>query len=345
VIKTFSYRLKDSTSGKHLSRLAAAVNQVWNFCNEAQHHAVRWSKPWVSPTTLCALTAGSGTMLGLHSQTVQAVCQEYVTRRRQHRKRWLRWRGKRSPGWIPFKASGIAVDGDRLTYAGRPFRCWLSRPIEGEIKSGSFSQDARGRWYVNLACECLDPAPTTGTGEVGIDLGLTNLLATSEGEVIEAQRFYRDLEPKLAVAQRARKKRQAKALHAKITNRRKDFLHQLSTRLVNDNCLIAVGNVNAAALAKTRMAKSVLDAGWSMLRTFLSYKAIARKARYVEPNEAFSTQDCSVCGARTGPKGDLSVRAWTCGVCFAFHHRDINSARVILRFGRETLLREESHDL
>lgn len=74
---------------------------------------------------------------------------------------------------------------------------------------------------------------------------------------------------------------------------------------------------------------------------------IARKVRYIEVNEAFSTQTCPLCSARTGPVGlpGLSVREWTCGECFGVHHRDVASAQVILRFGHETLLREESHVL
>src|SRR5690242_14766831 len=81
--------------------------------------------------------------------------------------------------------------------------------------------------------------------------------------------FYRDVEPALAVAQRATKKSRVRALHAKIANRRKDFLHKLSTRLVKEFGHIVFGNVSSSKLAKTRMAKSVLDAGWSSLRTML----------------------------------------------------------------------------
>jgi transposase len=102
-----------------------------------------------------------------------------------------------------------------------------------------------------------------GTKELGIDLGLKDFAAFSDEalENVEAQRFYRDLEPALAVVQRANKKRRAKAIHAKITNRRKDFLHKLSTRIVCEYGFISIGNVSSEKLAKTRMAKSVLDAG------------------------------------------------------------------------------------
>ncbi len=339
MIKSFSFRLKDSTGAKHLDAMARAANTVWNFCNETQRSAMKWGKTWPTGYDFSTLTAGSSKALGLHSQTVQAIGEEYARRRQQHRKRWLRWRGKRSLGWIPFKRSGLRLKGDSISYRGHRFRFWKSREIEGQIKSGSFSQDARGRWSVNLTGEVPDPPPTTGTGQVGIDLGLKDFATCSDGQRFEAERRYRELEDRLGQAQRQGKKRQARTLHAKIKNRRKDFLHKLSTRLVEDNELIVIGNVNAAKLAKTRLAKSVLDAGWSLFRTLLSYKAIAHRVVFAEVNEAYTTRTCSQCGALGGPKGreGLGVREWVCGACGSVHDRDVNAALNILRLGHQSL--------
>src|SRR5690606_38129694 len=94
---------------------------------------------------------------------------------------------------------------------------------------------------------------------VGIDLGLNDLIATSDGVTVSAQRFYRSLEPALAKAQRANKKGRVKAIHARIANRRKDAHHKLSTTLARQCGAIFVGDVNPASLVETRMAKSVLD--------------------------------------------------------------------------------------
>jgi putative transposase len=156
---------------------------------------------------------------------------------------------------------------------------------------------------------------------------------------IEAERFYRDLEPALARAPRARRRNRSRAIHAKIANRRKDFLHKLSTRLVKGNGAIFVGNVNASALAETRLAKSVLDAGWSAFRTMLQYKCDDAGVWFAEVDEAFSTQTCSVCNSRAGPKGrkDLGIRGWQCTVCGAIHDRDVNAAHNILAAGHRRL--------
>ena len=173
---------------------------------------------------------------------------------------------------------------------------------------------------------------------VGIDLGLKDLLTTSAGDKVEAQRFYRDLEPALATAQRTNKKCRTRSIHAKIANRRKDHLHKLSRALVNANAAIFVGNVNASGLAKTRMAKSVLDAGWSTFRTMLLYKCADAGAWFEEVNEAHSTSTCSACHARSGPKGLEGLgREWTCTECGTHHDRDVNAARIILARGHARL--------
>ncbi|WP_328592367.1 transposase [Klebsiella spallanzanii] len=105
-------------------------------------------------------------------------------------------------------------------------------------------------------------------------------------------------------------------MHAKIKNRRKDVLHKYSTALVNSHAAIYVGDVSSSKLAKTKMAKSELDAGWAMLKTQLEYKVIARSVVFEVVNERYSTQACSCCGSISdnSPKGraDLRIREWTC---------------------------------
>jgi putative transposase len=338
---TYRYRIKDATAGRHLLQQARAVNRVWNYCGDVHEAARRYNKRWPSGFDLLKLTSGSGKLLGLHSDTVQAVCKQFANSRDTHGKR-PRWRARKSLGWVPFQAArAIRMVRDGVILLGRRYRVWLSRPIEGDIRCGSFAQDARGRWYLNLQLEVPEDREH-GTGEIGIDLGLKSLAALSTGEKIEAPRLYRRYERALAIAQRAGHKPRVRAIHAKIANRREHFLHGLSTRLVRENQRICVGNVNSLGLARTSLAKSVLDAGWSQLRSQLHYKAVRHGAEYIEVDERLTTQVCSACGVCGGPKGreGLVVREWICAGCGARHDRDINSAINILVSGRNVGLQK-----
>jgi transposase len=341
---TFRYRVKDATSGKRLDAMTRAVNQVWNYCGGIQNDSRRLNRRWPSSFDLIKLTSGSSKELGLHSDTVQAVCKQFAVSR-DKAKRKPRWRvslgAKRSLGWVPFQCDRpLKIEGDAVIFLGKKYRLWLSRPIPADIRSGSFSQDVGGRWFLNLVCR-VDADRPCGAGEVGIDLGLKDLATLSTGEVIGNPRHLRKSASRLARAQRAGRKAQARAINRKIAAQRRHSLHTLSSRLAADNRLIVAGDVNASALVRTKMAKSVLDAGWSTLRQMLSYKtAMRRGAQFVETNERMSTQTCSGCGVVGGPKGlkGLRVRHWECSSCGVSHDRDVNAALNILVSGRNIAL-------
>lgn len=345
--RTLRLRLKDKHAG-FLRAQAREVNFVWNFCNELSFKILQREGRFCSHGELDQYTAGATKAgLTLHSQTVQAVSKELVTRRRQFKKAKLRWRvssgARRSLGWVPVKASALRYKGGQVWYAGWALSLWDSYGLANyTLGTGSFSEDARGRWYLNVSVTLRKPPATRAAQVVGIDPGLKDLVTTSDGRKVAAHQFYRDLEPALAVAQRAGKKQRVKALHAKIAARRKDALHKLSTTLVREYGAIFVGNVNAAGLAKTRMAKSVLDAGWSAFRTMLQYKCDDAGVWFEEVDEAFSTQTCSCCSSRTGPKGvaGLGIREWQCAGCGTVHDRDINAARNILATGLEKVRKD-----
>ena len=345
-VRTLRLRLKDKHSA-FLREQSRAVNFVWNFCNELSVKHFERKRAFMSAFDMHAYTKGAGKELNLHSQTVQAIQEEFVTRRKQFKRVKLRWRvssGKRrSLGWIPVKASALRYKSGQVWYSGQPLSLWDSYGLSNyELGTGSFSEDSRGRWYLNVTVKVKKPAPCEGRESVGIDLGLKDFMALSNGHKVGAHRFYRDLEETLAVAQRANNKQRVKAIHAKIANRRKDALHKLSTALVAEYGAIFVGNVNASGLAKTQMAKSVLDAGWSTFRTMLQYKCDDAGVWFEEVNEAYSTQTCSVCESRTGPKGleGLGIREWTCSSCGAEHDRDVNAAKNVLAVGRGRLAEE-----
>ena len=173
MIITQRFRIKDSTTKKKLQQLASTVNFVWNYCNETSFNAIRNRSKFLSEFDLNNLMSGSAKELPLHSQTFQAIAKEYVTRRKQFKKRKLKWRSyKKSLGWVPFKASGVMIQGSEIVYQKVRYKIWLHRPIIGVIKSGSFNQDSRGNWYVNLQCEIPDVPSKTEGEDLGIDLGL-----------------------------------------------------------------------------------------------------------------------------------------------------------------------------
>jgi len=339
-------RLKDKHAAA-LQAMARDVNFVWNYANDLSFKVWQRERRFLSEFDIDKYTAGATKEgLNLHSTTVQAISKELVTRRVQHKKVKLRWRvsrgSRRSLGWIPFKASALRYRNGQLLFScfDTPLSLWDSYGLSHyKLGAGCFSEDARGRWYINITVKVEKAQRSAGGDAIGIDLGLKDFAATSSGAKVAAEQFYRDQEGALAVAQRAGKKARVRAIHARIANRRKDFLHKLSTRLVTGHGAIFVGNVNAAGLAQTRMAKSVLDAGWSMFRTMLQYKCDDAGVWFEEVNEAYSTQTCSACDARSGPKGlkGLGIREWICPSCGVAHDRDINSARNILARGHARL--------
>lgn len=336
MILVYRYRVKSLTG--LLNKQSRAVNFVWNFCNDRQKDALRFGRRWHTGFDLNKLTAGSSKELGLHSGTVNAVCEQYAKSRSQKKRPYLRYRGKKSLGWVPLKGRELKREGDAFRFAGNTFRVFNSRALAaGKIKDGTnFSRDNRGHWFLNIVMDVDAAAPDARAPVkgVGIDLGLKDFATLSTGEKIEAQHIYRGAEQALAAAQRANKKNRVKAIHAQIAHRRADFHHQLSTRIVREFDYIAVGNVCAAGLAKTSMAKSVLDAGWSSFRTQLAYKAVKHGAWFEEVNESYTTQTCSDCGSLpdSRPRGiaGLGIRSWICSGCGGVHDRDVNAAKNIL---------------
>jgi IS605 OrfB family transposase len=336
--KTLKLRIKDKHAA-WLRGLAREVNTVFNFCNEVSMKASNpySGKPkWLSGYDLQKLVSGSTKgedALSIPSQTLQQVCEEYATRRKQFKKHRLNWRvsnpksSRYSLGWLPFKKGAVVYKAGQVRYAGKLLSLWDSYGLDKyELRAGSFSEDSRGRWYLNV-CVQVEVAPSNGTASVGIDLGLKECAVVSDGQRLEG-RWFRSAQEQLAKAQRANKKRRVKSIHAKIKNKRKDEQHKFSTSIVQQNGAVFVGNVSSKKLVKTKMAKSTLDAGWSMFKTMLEYKSRQAGVVFEEVNEAWSTQTCSCCGSVEGPKGraELDVREWTCQSCGTHHDRDINAA-------------------
>ncbi|HEX9138439.1 MAG TPA: transposase [Steroidobacteraceae bacterium] len=339
-------RLKVKPEGRAwLNAAAIEVNQVWNYANEISGKAARpfaGTAKWLSAFDLNKLTAGATEEFELiGSATIQRVNAEFAAKRNQAGKPRLRWRvsrgAKRSLGWVPFKVEQLKLKGKCIRFSGKAFRVFEQERLLGvRWKCGCFAQDAVRDWWLCVPMEyavAQIPAPKES---VGIDLGLKSTAATSDGLKLKAGRFYRGIEQKIARAQRRGHKAQAKRLHRCAARRRQDALHKFSCQIVKEYQSIVIGDVSSLKLAKTRMAKSALDAGWGMLKTQLQYKGqqAGRKVQIV--NERNTTRACSSCRALTGPTGLdlLVVRTWTCTECGVTHDRDVNAARNILFAGR-----------
>jgi putative transposase len=217
-----------------------------------------------------------------------------------------------------------------------------SRTLPAAPTSVTVIKDAAGRFFASFVIDT-DPAadearmPETDR-TIGIDLGLTHFAVLSDGTKIDSPRFLRRAEKKLKQAQRELSRKQkgsknrAKArlkaarAHVTVADARREFHHQLSTKLISENQGIAVEDLSVAGLARTKLAKSVHDAGWSSFVNMLEYKA-ARYGRTLVKIGRFTptSQTCSTCGAVDGPK-PLGVREWTCTACGTVHDRDTNAA-------------------
>lgn len=346
-MKTLKLRMKDKHC-KMLDQLASEVNFVWNYVNDLSFNHLKRKGEFLSAYDIAKYTKGASKECNLHSQTIQAVTEEFVTRRKQFKKAKLKWRvsnkksARRSLGWIPFKKVAVKYADGYVQYGKHQFKLWDSYGLSKySVKTGSFVEDSRGRWYVCLVVDSPKAEKCTSTKAIGIDLGLKDVAACSDGTVISNPKFYRKYEQKLGIAQRARRKKRVRALHAKIANCRKDHLHKASRQLVKENALIVVGDLSAKKLVKTTMAKSVLDTGFAALKTMLKYKCENAGVLFEEVNEAYTTQTCSCCGEipSSSPKGraGLGIREWECVNCGTAHDRDKNSALNILALGHKRL--------
>jgi IS605 OrfB family transposase len=224
-----------------------------------------------------------------------------------------------------------------------------SRPLPSPPSSVTVTLDRSGRYHASFVVEVTrQPLPAVQR-EIGVDLGLHVLAALSDGTTVANPRWLRRAQRRLRRAQRIlsrrregsanwrKAKRRVARLHARVTDARRDLHHQLSTRLIRENQAVYLEGLDVVALGRTNLAKNLGDAGWSQFTAMLTYKAdlygrtVTRLDRWYP-----SSQLCSECGAKSGPKGQagLKLRTWTCSACAATHDRDVNAARNVLAAGR-----------
>lgn len=256
---------------------------------------------------------------------------------------------KKSRASAEYTRSGFKFWDGRLTLAKmtEPLDIRWSRPLpQGVVPTTvTVSRDSAGRWFVSLLCDDrIAPAPAT-TSAVGIDAGITSLVTLSTGEKVANPRHERRDRARLAKAQRElsrkakgsanREKARIKVarIHARITDRRRDHLHKLSTRLVRENQAIVIEDLTVRNLLKNgKLARAISDAAWTELRSILEYKCAWYGRELVVIDRWFpSSKLCGACGT-VAARMPLNVREWTCD-CGVVHDRDVNAAKNILTAG------------
>ena len=360
VKRAFKYRFYPTDAqAAELSRTFGCVRKVYNMALDARTEAWTRQERVNYNQTSAMLTAWKRTEELAYLNEVSSVPLQQALRHLQvaftnffgKRAKYPRFRSrKKSRRSAEYTTSGFRFREGRLTLAkmAEPLRIVWSRPLpEGATPSTvTVSQDAAGRWFVSMLCDdVITSAPAT-THAVGIDAGITSLVTLSTGEKIANPKHERKDRARLARSQRelsrkakgdganrAKARRKVARVHARIADRRRDFLHKLTTRLVRENQTVVIEDLTVRNLLKNgRLARAISDAAWTDLRMMLEYKCAWYGRELVVIDRWFpSSKLCGACGT-VAAKMPLNVRDWTCD-CGAVHDRDVNAARNILAAG------------
>ncbi|WP_246113694.1 RNA-guided endonuclease InsQ/TnpB family protein [Streptomyces montanus] len=347
---------------EELFRTFGCVRKVYNMALDARSRA--WTDEsrrisyaetsamlteWKKTEALAYLTEVSSVPLQQTLRHLHSAFTNFFAKRAQY----PRFKSKKKTrAAAEYTKSAFKWRDGRLTLAKMraPLDVRWSRPLPdgAEPSTVTVSCDAAGRWFVSLLVEdtTVRPLPADNSA-VGIDVGISSLVTLSTGEKVANPKCERRDSARLAVAQRdlARKekgsKNQAKArvkvakIHARIADRRRDFLHKLSTRLVQENQLVVIEDLSVHNLLGNRtLARSISDASWTELRSMLEYKCAWYGRELVAIDRFFpSSKTCSTCGL-IRDELLLSVREWACEGCGTWHDRDHNAAQNILAAGQ-----------
>ena len=261
-------------------------------------------------------------------------------------KGYPRFKSKGRYNSITYPQSGFKLDGSRLTLAKIPgtIRTFVHRPVVGKVKTCTLKRDGRGAWFVIFVTEQEDPVKIEPTIAIGVDLGISHAVTTSEGQTFDYPRYYVQAEKKNRAAEKSlhrkklgsRNRRKARVklscIGKRVTNLRDEFCHQVSRKLVDSADLIVFEDLQIQNMLKNHhLAKHVSDVSWGKLILFTASKA-ARAGKTVELVDPRNTsQRCSDCGEIV--LKELSERTHSCPNCGLQLDRDHNAARNILTLG------------
>ncbi|WP_328834660.1 RNA-guided endonuclease TnpB family protein [Streptomyces europaeiscabiei] len=360
VKRAFKYRFHPTDAqAAELSRTFGCVRKVYNLALEARTAAWYQRQERVNyHATSAMLTAWKKTEELAYLSEVSSVPLQQCLRHLQGaftgffegRAKYPRFKSrKKSRRSAEYTSSAFRYRDGALTLARmrEPLDIVWSRPLpEGAAPSTvTVSQDAAGRWFVSLLCDdTVTPAPAT-TAAVGIDAGITSLVTLSTGEKVTNPRHGRRDRARLAKAQRelsrkakgsnnrAKARVKAAKVYARITDRRRDHLHKLTTRLVRENQTVVIEDLSVRNMLKNRrLARAISDASWTELRSMLEYKCAWYGRELVVIDRWFpSSKLCGACGT-VRERLPLNVRMWMCD-CGVVHDRDVNAAKNILAAG------------
>lgn len=243
-----------------------------------------------------------------------------------------------------------SIEGDKLFIIKfkEGIKCRVHREVKGKIGKVTITKTPSGKYFASVFTEEEYVTPFEKTNKsVGLDLGLKDLLTTSEGEVFANNRYTKKSESRLVTAQRhlSRKKKGSRGfekqrlkvarLHEKISNTRADYLHKCSISLIRRYDIICIEDLNVKGMVRNHhLAKSIYDASWGTFLNMLTYKTEWNDKKVVKIDRFFpSSQTCSSCGYLNKDTKKLSIREWECPSCHTHHDRDVNAAINILRVG------------
>ncbi|MPY81343.1 MAG: IS200/IS605 family element transposase accessory protein TnpB, partial [Actinophytocola sp.] len=301
---------------------------------------------WKQDPELAFLNAVSSVPLQQSLRHLQTAFANFWGKRAKYPRFKSRKRGRQS---AEYTRSGFRWRDGQLTLAkmAEPLNIAWSRPLPAgaEPTTITVSRDPTGRWFVSLLVETSTTHYTPTDAVVGIDAGITSLATLSTGEKITNPKHEKRDRERLAKAQRqlarkqkgsnnrAKARRNVARVYARISDRRRDHLHKLSTRLVRENQVVVIEDLNVRGMVRNHsLARAISDAAWSELRSMLEYKAEWYGRAIVAVDRFYpSSKTCSECGALQDEM-PLNIREWTCR-CGATHDRDVNAARNILAAG------------